>query len=114
MEINIYPTIGWNGDVYLLSPELAGVKSEKYNNFVVGNLLHKSFASIIKAGKLASYVSNYQEGVVKCKFECVYFDFCGGGYASNKFFEHGDTNRTETLDCRNSRKRLLDAIIEVS
>lgn len=100
-----FPTVAWNGDVYLLSPEFAGISSERYGNFVAGNLREKPLSEIIKDSEQLLYVLEYREGVEKCRKECPYFDFCGGGQASNKYFENGRIDTTETAFCRNSKRK---------
>ena len=111
-KMDPFPTISWDGGVILLSPEFAGIKSEVHNDFVVGNLVNNNLSDIIRMGRNAQYVVDFVEGVMACKAECPYYQFCGGGQASNKFFEHGTTKATETIYCRNSKKRLLEAILD--
>lgn len=111
-QIDPFPTVGWEGSVCLLSPEFAGVKAEAHNDFIVGSLVNEPLSAIIRAGRKAQYVVDFEAGVDACRNECPYFRFCGGGQASNKFFEHGTTNATETIYCRNSRKRLLEAVLD--
>lgn len=106
-EEDLFPTVAWNGDVYLLSPEFGG-----YKDFVVGNLSHSSLTDILTAGRESQYVVDFEKGVKECKEQCAYYQACGGGYASNKYFEHGTTKATETSFCRNARIKLLDAILE--
>lgn len=110
---NIFPSVAHNGDVVFLSPELLGGKSPEYNNFVVGNILSSSLQDIIDRGQNAGYVQDYLVGVTKCETECTYFLMCQGGQASNKFYEHDTTNATETVFCRNHKKRLIDGILGV-
>ncbi len=106
------PTIAWNGDVVLLSPELAGYDGGKYNSFVVGNVVQGNLAEIVRQGLSQPYAIDFIEGINACKDICPYYNFCGGGQASNKFFELGTTNATETAFCRNSKQLLVDAVIE--
>jgi uncharacterized protein len=108
-----FPTIGWNGEVVLLSPEFLGMDSESYSNFVVGNILDQDLVSIVKKGLSANYVQEFSLGVQQCKLTCPYYSFCRGGQASNKYFEHGSTNATETMYCRNSEISLVDAVLEL-
>lgn len=110
-QIDLFPTILWNGDVVLLSPELAGGKSSEHLDFVVGNILNRSLADILSSARTASYVTEYFDGVRQCHKTCEYYQFCRGGHASNKFFEHGRLDVTETAACRNTRMRLLDAVL---
>jgi uncharacterized protein len=110
----IYPTIGWQGDVVLLSPEFLGMESEKYHNFVVGNLYQQSLASILRQTQEVSYVRDFIQGKEDCRKTCPYYTLCRGGYASNKYFELGTTGGTETEACRNSRKYLQDALLSLN
>lgn len=112
-DFDIFPTITWNGDVIVLSPEFAGHKSEKYGSFVVGNVLEKPLMEILADAMDLPYVVDYRLGVKQCQKECKYFSFCQGGQASNKFFELNTTNGTQTVCCRNSKQRLIDAVLRV-
>lgn len=107
---DIFPTIGWNGDVVLLSPELLTAKSSNYD-FVVGNIREKSLRKILNHGQNAPYVKEYRMGVEKCRESCQFFGYCRGGQVANKFFEHGSIAVTETRHCRNSQQKPLEAII---
>lgn len=110
--IDLIPTISWDGNIVTLSPELHGAKSKKYNDFIVGNILDMKLQDILKKAETEIYVKEFIEGWNSCKRQCEYFEFCGGGQASNKFYEHGILNTTETIYCRNVKKRLVNSIIE--
>lgn len=109
---DVFPSIAWNGDVVLLAPEFLNTIAPRYNNFVVGNILNGNLRTIVERGKDALYVKDFIRGVSRCQEECEYFSLCYGGQAGNKFFEHDTTNVTETAFCRNSEKRLADAILQ--
>lgn len=109
---DVFPSIAWNGDVVLLAPEFLNTIAPRYDNFVVGNILNDGLHAIIESGKKAAYVRDFIQGVNRCREECEYFSLCYGGQAGNKFFEYGTTNVTETEFCRNSEKRLADAILQ--
>lgn len=111
-KTDIFPTIGWNGDVALLSPELLGVKSPMHDNFVVGNVAEEPLQKILTRGQNATYVNEYRAGVRRCQTECKFFSYCRGGQASNKFFELGQIAVTETRHCRNSQQKPLETILE--
>jgi uncharacterized protein len=108
---NLLPTVAWNGEVYVLSPEFTGMKSAVYNNFVVGNVLRQPLQDILVSAIQAPYVVDFVEGLTSCSNSCDYFSFCRGGQASNKYFEHGTTNCTETEFCRNSKKSVIEAFM---
>lgn len=109
---DIFPSVAWNGDVVLLAPEFLNTIAPRYDNFVVGNIINNDLQTIIERGKGTTYVEDFVLGVNRCQEECEYFSLCYGGQAGNKFFEHGTTNVTETAFCRNSEKRLADAILK--
>ncbi len=109
---DLFPTIGWNGDVVALAPELLGVSSERYTSFTVGNILDRPLGKILELATHSLYVKDYEQGVSDCRESCQYFDFCKGGVGSNKFFELGHTGGTETVYCRNREQRLLDSVLE--
>jgi uncharacterized protein len=111
-KIDIFPTIAWNGDVYFLSPELANAKALIYDDFIAGNVLSTPLEHIIRQADSLLYVRDFLSGIKKCREVCDHFDFCHGGQASNKFFECGTVDATETMYCRNSKKKLMKAFLD--
>jgi uncharacterized protein len=111
-KIDLFPSIGYNGEIVLLSPELLGGKSDKYDNFIVGNAEKKSVFDFEDQPYRIRYIKDFSKGIIKCQNGCEYFSFCKGGQASNKFYETGRLDVTETAYCRNSQKRPVDAIIK--
>jgi|SRR3989344_1747424 len=109
---DIFPTIGWDGSVVLLSPEILGAQSLLYNNFVAGNLLKDDLSTILERGQKSRYIREYRQGVERCRSECKFFDYCRGGQASNKFFELGDITATETTHCRNSQQTPVEVVLK--
>jgi uncharacterized protein len=91
-----FATIGYSGDVVVLSPEFLDINCTHYEDFIVGNLMEDHLETILGNAAARSYVQNYLAGRVRCQKTCVYYSSCGGGCASNKFFEHGSTEATET------------------
>ncbi|MBI5078181.1 MAG: hypothetical protein HZB11_02320 [Candidatus Yonathbacteria bacterium] len=110
---DLFPSVAHDGTVVLLSPELLDARSEHYNNFVAGNILRQSLDSILVNGEGLEYVRDFRKGVEKCAQVCEYSEYCMGGQASNKFFELGSTNGTETIYCRNVEQRLVDAVLSI-
>lgn len=109
-SVNLYPTIGWQGDVVFLSPEFNGAKSEIYHDFVIGNIVSQSLDELIEQVKQSNYLADYLEGKRLCRESCPFYSFCVGGYASQKYFELGTLAGTETNFCRNSRQELVKAL----
>jgi uncharacterized protein len=108
-----WPTISVNGDVVVLSPELAAAPLATRRQFVVGNVLSERLDLILARVKDEWYVRKYFEGTEKCRATCDYYSFCRGGMASNKFFATGRLDVTETNDCINRQQAIVDTMFEV-
>jgi uncharacterized protein len=107
------PTIAYNGDVVLVSPEFLGITPlSKYSTFIVGNILSTSLSKIINEGLESTYIKDYVAGMRKCKVDCEYFGYCRGGDASNKYFELGSLDVTKTNHCKHTKMKLVDAVLE--
>jgi uncharacterized protein len=105
------PTVSSRGDVVILSPELLGMRSPEYGDFLIGNVLQDTIpAMLTKAGHLR-YVQEFADGLVGCASACEFFDFCRGAQAGNRYFEHGTFAATETAYCRNTRQALVRAAV---
>ncbi|OLE20957.1 MAG: hypothetical protein AUG49_23145 [Catenulispora sp. 13_1_20CM_3_70_7] len=104
------PTIAFNGDVVLLSPELAGIRDEHYGDFIAGNVLEQNLASILARAWQLPYVTEFTDGLAACRASCSFFDFCRGATAGNRYFENGAFDSTETNYCRVSRQELVNAL----
>lgn len=91
---DLIPTIAWNGDVVLLSPELLGVADAAYHDFVAGNVMTDTLPTILhRAGDLR-YIREFLVGLEQCKATCEFFAYCQGAHAGDRYFEHG----TATVD----------------
>jgi uncharacterized protein len=106
------PTVGHDGSVTLLSPELAGFSDPRYGDFSSGNVLVTPLTEILMNAEHTSWVGEFLAGVEACRASCPYFGFCGGGHAANRYFELGRFDGTETEHCRNSKIRLLEGVLE--
>ena len=105
------PTVTWDGNVVLLSPELAGCRDERHGDFTVGNVRDGALTALIERGLEQPYVREFCEGSERCREQCRYFDYCRGGQASNRYFEHGDFVTNETEFCRSSRQAPFDVLV---
>lgn len=108
---DLVPTVMCDGDVVLLSPELAGYHDHRYEDFKVGNVYDEPLGAILRRGPSATYVQEFLDGTARCQHTCRYFDYCGGGHASNRYFEHGDFVVNETSFCRSSRQTPFDVVL---
>lgn len=107
------PTVAWDGSVTLFSPELAGFSADPYGSFACGNVLDRSLPDLIAAtmDMPGRWEADFLRGISNCRDTCRYFDFCGGGCASNRWFEHGDLTTTETAFCRSGRMAVVDGLL---
>jgi uncharacterized protein len=108
------PSVAHNGDVVLLSPELVGIRDDRYADFVAGNVLISPLPEILDRAPELDYVREFIAGVRLCKTACEFFAFCQGSHAGNRYFEHGTFTATETQHCRNSTQAVVLALHDVS
>jgi uncharacterized protein len=111
-QLDPIPTIGYDGSVVVLSPELAGFSDSRYGDFSSGNVLATPLPEILRTADSAGWVREFLNGVEACRSTCPYFGFCGGAHAANRYFEHGRFDGTETNHCRNSKIRLLEGVLD--
>ncbi|MFC5722318.1 radical SAM protein [Streptomyces gamaensis] len=107
------PTVMRDGSVVLASPELAGLKSARYHDFVAGHLLTESLSDIVARAPRVPYVAEYHQGLAKCAATCSFWQMCGGGYACNRWAEHGRFDTARTDWCTGSRIELARALIDL-
>jgi uncharacterized protein len=107
--IDPIPTVGYDGDVVVCSPELLGVKAPAYGDFVVGNVLCTPLPQILEAAMATRYVTEFASALHECAHRCEFYDFCGGAQAGNRYFEHGTFAVAETAYCRTTRQALVRA-----
>jgi len=105
------PTVEWNGNVTLLSPELAGFTDERLGGFTSGNILKHDFAELLARAVDAPWVREFAAGQAACAKTCEYYQSCGGGQASNKFFEHGRLDGTRTDYCTGSKITTMEGVL---
>jgi uncharacterized protein len=109
--IDLLPTVTWNGDVTVLSPELAGYRDANYGDFRIGSLRESSLSEVLSRAETTGYVREFQEGAEHCRATCRYFAYCRAGQASNRYFEHGDFVTAETTFCQRTRQILFDVVV---
>jgi uncharacterized protein len=113
-RVEAFPCVASNGDISLLSPEFVNIGSQVGPaDFVVGNLADAELEAILENGRAAPYVVDFLRGVDDCRRDCPYFSYCGGGAASNKYFELGSTRGTTTSYCTNRVQRFADVVLEL-
>jgi len=106
-------TVIRNGDVTTFSPEFAGASSERYNDFIVGNVhTLKSLNDVLDTQAFKDLHADIYQGLNTCVETCAYHPVCGSAFISNRFFEHGDFTQAETFTCLSMRKTVAEALFD--
>ena len=101
-----------NGNFSTFSPELLTMSSNKYGDFVIGNVYTNSFSEALNTKKFKTIYSSLINGLINCKKSCEYFSVCGGGSPSNKYSENNSLESTETIYCKFRFQYMFDIILE--
>lgn len=104
--------IDYLGNFSTFDPELLSVDIKPYGNFILGNVLTDSLESVCDSKKFKQIYQDMAKGVESCRQSCDYFGVCGGGAGSNKYWENGSFNSTETQACRYRTKIVTDVVLE--
>ncbi len=104
--------IDYLGNFSTFDPELLSVEIKPYGTFILGNVLQDSLESVCHSEKFKQIYQDMIEGVNACRQSCDYFGVCGGGAGSNKYWENGSFNSTETQACRYRTKIVTDVVLE--
>ncbi|MES2217090.1 MAG: cyclophane-forming radical SAM/SPASM peptide maturase GrrM/OscB [Pseudomonadota bacterium] len=106
-------TITKNGDINTFSPEMAGGIATNEKEFTIGNVLNiASFDELVENANFKKQLQGVLKGIENCANSCNYFELCGGGSPSNKYYEKGTFEATETMYCKLSKQTLIDVIFE--
>ncbi|MGK7876513.1 MAG: cyclophane-forming radical SAM/SPASM peptide maturase GrrM/OscB [Xenococcaceae cyanobacterium] len=100
------------GNFSTFDPELLGVKTDIYGDFILGNVLHDTFESVCQTEKFQKIYQDINAGVELCRNTCQYFGVCGGGSGSNKYWENGTFRSAETMACKYYEKVVTDIVLE--
>lgn len=99
-------SVNQKGDLSTFSPELVS-----YEKFSFSNIYSGGISEIQHSSNYKEAAASIKLGVESCARECSYFDVCGGGAPSNKYFENGSFNSTETTFCKMMKKRLCNVML---
>ena len=102
----------WTGNIATFSPELLGLKSALYDNFVLGNINRDRLVDLADRPLLKRMKDDIDAGVAMCRDTCEYFSVCGGGEPVNKLFENGSFATAETTYCRMTKMRATDLVLD--
>lgn len=100
-----------DGNMSTFSPELLTMRHPVYKDFIFGNVFTSTLEDIRLHPKFVELHTLIQRGVKACRDTCDYFLLCGGGAPSNKLYENGSFNSTETAACRMHVKAPTDAFL---
>jgi len=105
-------SIARDGSITTFSPELASGTSSNPHYFAIGNVTEiKSLDECLENANFQQQLKEVGLGIQYCAESCEYFDFCGGGCPSNKFYERGTFATTDTIYCNLSIKTMMDLMI---
>jgi uncharacterized protein len=105
-------SMDWTGNIATFSPELLGLKSELYDDFILGNVNRDRLTELVERPLLARMRADIDAGVAMCRESCEYFSVCGGGEPVNKLFENGSFVTSETTYCRMTKMRATDLVLD--
>ena len=105
-------SMDWAGNIATFSPELLGLKSGLYDDFVLGNIKRDRLVDLVERPLLARMRQDIDAGIALCRERCEYFSVCGGGEPVNKLFENGSFATSETTYCRMTKMRVTDLVLD--
>ncbi len=100
-----------HGNVSSFDPELLSVPTAEYGDFAFGNVLSDSLESLVAREKFQRVHRAIRSGVERCRGGCAYFGLCGGGAGSNKYWERGTFDCSETQACRYRIQLVADVVL---
>ncbi len=106
-------SVNAGGRVSTFSPELLGIKSDKYDDFLFCDIndIERPDA-ILRTPAFRRAAAAIEAGRQACRRDCGYYRWCGGGAPANKLGESGDLDAGETLYCRLTVKTLLNRYLD--
>ncbi|HVJ44214.1 MAG TPA: cyclophane-forming radical SAM/SPASM peptide maturase GrrM/OscB [Dongiaceae bacterium] len=105
-------SIDVQGNVSTFSPELLGLKSEPFADFIIGNVCSSSFAAMLAGPVATALTAEIAFGVAQCRATCDVFAFCKGGAPVNKLCETGSMRSSETMHCALTVKATLPECVD--
>jgi uncharacterized protein len=104
--------VACNGDASSFSPELLGLRSAAYGDFIIGNVHRHSLAEMRASAPMQRMEADIALGVDACRRSCDYFSVCGGGAPVNKLSETGSFATDRTRFCELTQMVPVDLILE--
>ena len=88
------------GNFSTFSPELLGQATETYGSFNFGHVGRNHLFDATDNEAFQRVLADIERGNRRCAETCPYWEFCGGASPSNKYYENGSFDSTETRHCR--------------
>ncbi len=104
-------SIDSQGNFSTYSPELLAMTSVDYEDFILGNLLQDTLESVCASSKFLRLYQDIASGLFVCQDSCEYFNLCGGGAPSNKYWENGTFICSETMACKYNKQLVVDVVL---
>ena len=105
-------SMDWAGNISTFSPELLGLKSRDYGDFILGNINRDALVDLPHRANFLQMLGDIATGVAMCRKSCEYFSVCGGGEPVNKLAENGSFASTETTYCRLTKMQATDLVLD--
>jgi uncharacterized protein len=99
-----------DGNFSTFSPELLG-HNTPYGKLNLGNVRTDDFETLTSHPVYKAAFSDIERGIELCREGCEYFQLCGGGSPSNKFFENGTFASSTTKACNANIKAVIDSFL---
>ena len=100
------------GDFSTFSPELLGQPTEKYGTFNFGNVIKHGLFDATVNPAFQKVLEDIEAGNKKCAETCPYWKGCGGASPSNKYYENGTFDSTETSNCRSTVQIPMQIVLD--
>lgn len=104
-------SVDYRGHLSTFSPELITMTHPTYD-FVFGNVFDATLDSILENPAFRRVSADIKKGQDLCRASCDYFTLCGGGAPSNKLYENGAFDTTETMHCRTNLQANAEVLFD--
>lgn len=101
-----------DGNFSTYCPELVAAKSDRYGDFIMGNILTNGLDDLLTNPIFQLVNREVEKGLALCEQTCPYWSYCGGGEPSSKFFQYGRFDVTETTTCRIHKQATVDVLVD--
>ncbi len=104
-------SVDHQGHFSTFDPELLSVET-RYGRFNLGHVSRDSLLDACATEKFQRMWHDMRAGIEACRASCGYFGICGGGAGSNKYWETGSLDASETMACRYRIQHVADVAMD--